>query len=204
MYQQEGSSEIRSIINDTTFRPFLYLKLRHNIYRYNPIFRNGEITYDITDAVKTHPIIISQDFIPVPYTSNPHYIETINIEGLAKLFAYGNFVRARLEQNGMSMESILEMELKKYNYTRKIAFQKPYFSPVDLSGVHEGDFHAALTDSGVCMVYNGNTMEGTYKSSTKVKELSDAFDKRDTIDPKKIEGTGRIFEKVFWLNLQDR
>ena len=158
----------------------------------------------MTDAVKTHPIIITQGFNPVPYTSNPHYIENFTTEGLAKLFAYGNFVKARMEQSGTSLESILEIELKKYNYTRKTAFQKPYFSPVDLSGVHEQDFHAALTDSGVCMVYNGNTMHGTYKSSTKVKELSDAFDKRDTIDPKKIEGTGRIFEKVFWLNLQDR
>ena len=155
------------------------------------------------DAVKTHPIIISQDFIPFPYTYNPHHIENFTTEGLAKLFAYGNFVRARQEQS-KSVESILEMELKQYPYKRKEAFQKPYFSPIDLSGTHEGEFHAALTDSGICMVYNGNTMEGTYRSSKKVKELSEAFDKRDTIEPKKIVGSGRTFEKVFWLNLEDR
>ena len=155
-------------------------------------------------AEKTHPIVISQDFNPVPYTTNPHSIENFNTKGLAKLFSYGNFVKARLEQSGTSLESILERELGKYPYMRKKVFQQPYFSPADLSGDHEGEFHAALTDSGVCMVYNGNTIEGTYRSSTKVKELSDAFDNRKTTDPKKIVGTGKTFEKVFWLNLQDR
>ena len=167
-------------------------------------FRMDEKKFLMQDAVKTHPIIISQDFIPFPYTNNPHHIENFTTEGLAKLFAFGNFVRARQEQSRKSMESILEMELKRYPYTRKKAFQKPYISPVDFSGTHEGEFHAALTDSGICMVYNGNTLEGTYSSSKKVKELSEAFDKRDTIEPKKIDGSGRIFEKVFWLNLEDR
>ena len=156
------------------------------------------------DAVKTHPIVISQDFIPIPYTSNPHTIENFTIDGLAKLFAYGSYVRARMEQNETSMESILGTELKKYPYAKKEVFQEPYFSPVDLSGLHESDFHASLTDSGVCMVYNGNALKGTYRSSKRVDELSEAFDRRGTTESKKIEGTGRIFEKVFWINVQDR
>ena len=54
------------------------------------------------------------------------------------------------------------------------------------------------------MVYNGNALKGTYRSSKRVDELSEAFDRRGTTESKKIEGTGRIFEKVFWINVQDR
>ena len=54
------------------------------------------------------------------------------------------------------------------------------------------------------MVYNGNTLKGTYSPNKRADELSEAFDHRGTTKSKKIEGTGRIFEKVFWLNVQDR
>ena len=156
------------------------------------------------DAIKTHPIVITQDFIPNPYTSNPHTIENFTTDGLAKLFAFGSYVRARMEENGTSMESIMGVELERYKYTRKEVFQEPYFSPLDMSGAHEGEFQAALTDSGMCMVYNGNALRGTYSPSKRVDELSEAFDRRDASQSKMIEGTGRIFEKVFWINVQDR
>ena len=158
----------------------------------------------LKDAIKTHPIVITQDFIPNPYTSNPHTIENFTTDGLAKLFAFGSYVRARMEEDGTTMESILGSELERYPYARKEVFQEPYFSPVDMSGAHEGEFHASLTDSGVCMVYNGNALRGTYSSSKRVDELSEAFDRRDASGSRMIEGTGRIFEKVFWINVQDR
>ena len=166
--------------------------------------RKGLTKFLMEDAVKTHPIIISQDFIPNPYTTNPHSIENFTTDGLARLFAYGSYVRARMEENETGMESILHMELDKYPYAKKKVFQEPYFSPIDLSGLHENDFHASLTDSGLCMVYNGNALRETYSPGKRVDELSDAFDRRGTAESIKIEGTGRIFEKVFWINVADR
>ena len=182
-----------------TFQTFL-----KDVFPILILYSKGLAKFLMEDVVKTHPIVISQDFIPNPYTSDPHTIENFTADGLAKLFAYGSYARARMEQNETSMESILGTELEKYPYAKKEVFQEPYFSPVDLSGLHESDFHTSLTDSGVCMVYNGNTLKGTYRPSKRVDELSEAFDRRGTTQSKKIEGTGRIFEKVFWINVQDR
>ncbi len=66
-------------------------------------------------------------------------------------------------------------------------------------------FSAGLTDSGVCHVFNGNSLNRTYASGGKrIKDLGSALDSRGPVRPKNITGTGRIFELVFWLNVADR
>ena len=71
------------------------------------------------------------------------------------------------------------------------------------------NFQAALTDNGVCKVYNGASLGNAFAISdgNKVQELSNAFDRRRDkgeayVD--KINGTGQTYEKVLWLNLADR
>ena len=92
----------------------------HPVYFFTlTLFRNGLTKFLMEDVVKTHPIVITQNFIPNPYTSNPHSIENLTTDGLAKLFAYGSYVRARLEHNGTSINSVLGIELDKYPYARK-------------------------------------------------------------------------------------
>ncbi len=79
----------------------------------------------------------------------------------------------------------------------------PYLRPVDISGKQE-DFSSALTDNGVCVVYNGNSLTSTYRDSARVADLAAAIDSRGKVVPKKINGTGHMYEKTFWLNLADR
>ncbi len=77
---------------------------------------------------------------------------------------------------------------------------------MDLSGKHDADFIAAVTDSGVCDVYNGNAMANTYTPSPRMDELDRSLDARPSghsTQPKKISSTGQTGQKVFWLNVAD-
>ena len=54
--------------------------------------------------------------------------------------------------------------------------QSPYFTPAELSG-NEDEFFPALTDNGICHVYNGNSLRNTYKiGGRRIAELSRLFD----------------------------
>ncbi len=66
------------------------------------------------------------------------------------------------------------------------------------------DFHASVTDSGLCHTYNGNGMKQTYSPSNRVKALSSSLDQRNHVSSMKIQGTELAHKKVFWLNLADR
>ena len=62
----------------------------------------------------------------------------------------------------------------------------------------------APTDKGLCQVYNGGTMKSTFSSTKRIEELSSALDKRESYDPKYINGSGTIYQKTFWLDIGDR
>ncbi len=85
--------------------------------------------------------------------------------------------------------------------------QEPYIAPVDLSKEHD-EFYAALTDSGHCNVYNGNSLLGTFKAGDNdatIKEFASSYDgRKHKFKPLKITGTGKITQVSFWLNVADR
>ena len=98
-----------------------------------------------------------------------------------------------------------------------ISLQKPHFSIPDLSALrypagHKGiypykseHFHPAVTDKGMCMVWNGHTMSQTYKGTDRINDLTDSLDSRDDTEKiEKIQGTGTRFRKTMWLDLGSR
>ncbi len=83
--------------------------------------------------------------------------------------------------------------------------QEPYFSKLDFLG-HNTDFHPAMTDVGVCDVFNGDAIKSTFKPSTRTDTLSRLLDPRErgSVKPKTINGSGTTFELKFLLNVADR
>ena len=82
-------------------------------------------------------------------------------------------------------------------------FQVPHFSHLDLSNMYE--FQPALTDGGICHVYDGNTLDATYFPQDRVFNFHKYFDPRvGAIKPQNITGTGQLYRKVFWLDVAER
>lgn len=206
---------------------------------------------------KSHPLYITDSFITDGTYFSPYSVN-YSVDGLAKLFMYGSYLKTKVAVENKTIRDILLQELKNYPYSRKQQFkvlclqvrrmifnrcnfrttcmtcvvlsslfqmipvieqnkyfcspgaflctfslQEPYFSPLDLSSdPHE--FHSAITDTGICMVYNGNTMNATFKPSPRVIQLHDAIDARKSFQPVITNGTGKIYEKTFWLDVGDR
>ena len=145
---------------------------------------------------------------------------SFNVDGLAKLFRFADYVRAKSEQ-GRTVRNIVVDELDNYPYPTVDSFRvripliyvtptkiqqmildkEPYISPVDLS--FESSFHAAVTDRGVCQVFNGAAFADTYSSNAKNTNLRLAFDGRRSFTPELIHGTGPSFAKIFWLDVED-
>ncbi len=126
-------------------------------------------------------------------------------EGLLKLLMYGAYVRAkRMANANMPVKSIVKGDLRGYPYKRKANVTMPYFTPMDLSYTHNKDFFPALTDSGLCQVYNGDAMGVTYSPRNKTKELASMLDPRTEFVPKMITGTGKISERTFWIPIGER
>ena len=71
-------------------------------------------------------------------------------------------------------------------------------------GKPTNEFHIAVTDVGLCQVYNGEAMRSTFTTTSRIEELAAALDKRDHVMPRRINGSGRIYEKTFWLDIGDR
>ena len=125
-----------------------------------------------------------------------------NIIGLSKLLMYGNYIRSRGAENEMT--AAIKEELDLYPYTQKKEFKKPYFGPVDLDNKNI-DFNPSITEAGICQVYNGDSIQSVFKDSSRVTELKDAFDLRSTeIVPNMINGSGKISQKTFWLDVSDK
>ena len=81
--------------------------------------------------------------------------------------------------------------------------QEPYLRSLDLE-TDNSEFYLAPTDVGLCQVYNGNSMMSTFAKTDRIEELSSALDQRESYDPKFINGSGKIYQKVFWLDIGDR
>ena len=47
-------------------------------------------------------------------------------------------------------------------------------------------------------------MKSSFTSSQRIEELSKALDNRDAFKPEKIKGSGKIYEKTFWIDIGDR
>ena len=66
-------------------------------------------------------------------------------------------------------------------------------------------FRAALTDKGICQVFNGNSMSATYSSGEKSDIFKDNLDARTGEEmPEMIQGAGLLFRKSFWLDIGER
>ena len=109
-----------------------------------------------------HPIQTAEYFNPYPdqYLVTPIDIIDYNIDGLAKLLMYKDYVKAKiaLSKGTINAESIVMEELEKYPYKRKEKFVPPNFSSKILSINSEIEFQAALTDGGICQVLNGESL----------------------------------------------
>ena len=84
-----------------------------------------------------------------------------------------------------------------------ISLQEPYLRNFQID-TDNPEFHISLTDSGMCQVYNGNSMKSTFASTKRTEALWTSLDPRDIITPKTIHGSGKIYQKTFWLDIGDR
>ena len=81
--------------------------------------------------------------------------------------------------------------------------QDAHFSNLDLNKEYE--FNTALTDGGICHVYGGNSLESTFSEQDRITTFHKNIDPRvGPILPLKIEGTGQLFRKIFWLDVAER
>ena len=113
---------------------------------------------------------------------------------------YGNFVKARAVAESRTVREIVEGELDLYPYSKKKIFHEPYFSPVDLS-LENTNFNPALTDAGICQVYNGDSLLSSFATSPRIHDLQFSLDPRpNSIKPHMIDGTGKISQMTMWLD----
>ena len=68
----------------------------------------------------------------------------------------------------------------------------------------DSEFNIGVTDAGLCHILNGEDMRSTFAGTERMKELWESLDKRQSIRVKSIKGSGKIFEKTFWLDIGDR
>ena len=123
---------------------------------------------------------------------------------------YDNFVHARALAESRTIRDIAEKELDLYPYSRKKTYIEPYFAPIDHSlDPHDPfvrpykstNFKAALTDAGICQVYNGDSLHSSYAASARTQELQNSLDPRlESIEPNMINGTGKISQITMWLD----
>ena len=67
------------------------------------------------------------------------------------------------------------------------------------------------TLAGICHVFNGNSIRGTFKPSwsihppnRRVDVFQENLDERPYVVPEMIWGTGKKFRKTFWLDIGER
>ena len=125
------------------------------------IFGNDTTLPEIGLSSGAHPIQTAEYFNPIPDNKylRPPLID-YNIKGLAKLLMYKDYVKAKVTySNGtMEVDSIVKEELDNYPYKRKEEFVSPKLSSSIISSNSDIEFHAALTDGGICHVLNGQSI----------------------------------------------
>ena len=59
--------------------------------------------------------------------------------------------------------------------------------------------------TGICHVFNGNSIHDTFATGTRVDVFQDNLDERKgEVVPDSIKGTGKRFQKTFWLDIGER
>ena len=66
------------------------------------------------------------------------------------------------------------------------------------------DFQVGVTDVGLCHVLNGEDMRSTFIGTDNMRQLWTSLDKRESVKASYIKGSGKIYEKTFWLDIGDR
>ena len=121
-----------------------------------------------------------------------HFPYKLNIVGLSKLLMYGNYIGSRGDEQTQQISAVKE-ELDLYPYTKKDEFKAPYFTPVDIGGKNI-NFNPSITETGVCQVYNGDSVGSLFTETPRIKDLQNVIDVRKTaIIPQMINGTGKIY-----------
>ena len=65
-----------------------------------------------------HPIFLAEKYFVAGMDASPHKID-VNVDGLAKLLMFGDYVRA----NGEGIEAVVGKEAGKYPYRKHKTFQ---------------------------------------------------------------------------------
>ncbi len=61
----------------------------------------------------------------------------------------------------------------------------------------------SVTDFGICTTLNGETWVNTYSSNDRLSPLRDILDPRnDSMKPLKVQGSGKLYQMEFWLNMR--
>ncbi len=60
-----------------------------------------------------------------------------------------------------------------------------------------------VTDFGICTTLNGGTWKDTYATNDRLSALGDILDPRsESVAPLKVQGSGKLYQTDFWLNLR--
>ena len=168
-----------------------------------------------------HPLAYASCFI----ISGPEDISHLNcsnehfsIDGMSRMLAYGDFLKAQALQHNKSVLSILAKEAALYPYQQReiikvfvihgilplrfkiIFLQVPHLTAIDFK--QNSEFLPTLTDAGLCHVLNGNSIGNTYVRTERIEKLNAAFGSGEgNFQPTKINGTGYLNQKTFWLDV---
>ena len=64
------------------------------------------------------------------------------------------------------------------------------------------EFMLTLTDAGLCHVLDGNSLGNTYVPTERIIELNSALGSENgTLQPNKINGTGFLNQRTYWLDV---
>ena len=93
--------------------------------------------------------------------------------------------------------------VKTHLNSQTIIFQDTYNVSFEI-GKKYSEFNIGATDAGLCQILNGENMRSTYESTSRMEELWGSLDERQNMNPEMITGSGKIYERTFWLDIGDR
>ncbi len=74
-------------------------------------------------VARAHPLFFAERYNPLAIAPSPSHNINVTIDGLAKLLHFGDYVEAKAEQKGISIENAIKEEIEAYPYTKKRDFQ---------------------------------------------------------------------------------
>ncbi len=85
-----------------------------------------------------------------------------------------------------------------------IRYQAPYFSPLDIRGEYEDLFFPAVTDNGICDVFNGDSFGNTFRPTVGPTVFKSFLPNRGPITPMHFKTEGYERGMMFMFNIGDR